>query len=146
MLTKKIQISTDKARLNIDFIHTELAKKYWSVGIPRSIVETAIANSMCFGVYLKEDRQQIGFARVITDFATFAYLADVFILDQYQGQGFARQLLTEIQSHPNLQGLRRWMLITSDAHELYKQFGFTALAHPERLMEISLPLSIYQTP
>jgi N-acetylglutamate synthase-like GNAT family acetyltransferase len=140
---EKIVISADKGELNIDFIHTELAKKYWSQGIPRSTVETAIANSMCFGVYVGE-KQQIGFARVVTDYATFAYLADVFILEEFQGRGYAKRLIAEIKTHPQLQGLRRWMLITRDAHSLYQQFGFTALAHPERAMEHTNP-TIYQT-
>ncbi|PRC93686.1 GNAT family N-acetyltransferase [Solimicrobium silvestre] len=141
MTSPEIQISSDKAKLNIDFIHAELACKYWSIGIPRSIVETAIAHSLCFGVYLNES--QIGFARVTSDVATFAYLSDVFILDQYQGQGYAKRLISEIQAHPQLQGLRRWMLMTQDAHSLYTQFGFKALAHPERAMEKNQP-NIYQ--
>lgn len=132
----KIQITTDKSQLQVEFIHAELTKQYWSIGIPRSVVVASIANSMCFGIYLEENQQQIGFARVISDFATFAYLADVFVQKEFQGRGYAKRLLLEIMGHPNLQNLRRWMLATHDAHGLYQQFGFTPLAHPNRLMEI----------
>lgn len=142
-----ILISSDKSKLNIDFIHAELAQKYWSLGIPRTVVETAIANSLCFGVYLQNTLdgtpQQIGFARIVTDYATFAYLADVFILEVFQGQGYAKRLIADIKTHPQLQNLRRWMLFTKDAHDLYRQFGFTALTHPERAMEHANP-TIYQ--
>jgi N-acetylglutamate synthase-like GNAT family acetyltransferase len=144
-LNTLIQISTDKSKLNLDFIHAELTKQYWSVGIPRDLVETAMANSLCFGVYLTETQQQIGFARVTTDFATFAYLSDVFIQAPFQGQGYAKILMAAIKAHPQLQGLRRWMLMTRDAHNLYAQFGFTALANPTRAMEINHP-TLYQTP
>ncbi len=140
-----IDISTDKSKLNLDFVHAELSQQYWSLGIPRATVEKAIANSLCFGVYLTESQQQIGFARVTTDFATFAYLADVFIQTDYQGRGYAKTLIAAIKAYPDLQGLRRWMLITRDAHNLYKQFGFTPLANPGRAMEITQP-NIYQTP
>jgi N-acetylglutamate synthase-like GNAT family acetyltransferase len=141
--TETIAISADKSKLNIDFIHAELAQKYWSAGIPRAVVETSIENSLCFGVYLEKSGQQIGFARVITDCATFAYIADVFIQDAFQGRGYAKRLIADIKAHPQLSGLRRWMLITRDAHGLYKQFGFSALAHPERAMEQTNP-GIYQ--
>lgn len=141
--TTKIVISSDKSKLNIDFVHTELAKKYWSLGIPRPVVETAIANSLCFGLYLDQTEQQIGFARVVSDLATFAYLADVFVIETYQKQGLGKRLVAEIKAHPQLQGLRRWMLMTKDAHDLYKQFGFTALANPDRAMEQNNP-TIYQ--
>jgi GNAT superfamily N-acetyltransferase len=143
-LSQNIIISADRSRLDMDFTHAELSNKYWSKGIPRPVFEKSVANSLCFGVYLSETGQQIGFARVITDYATFAYVADVFILEQHQGQGMAKRLMAEIKAHPDLQGLRRWMLITRDAQTLYRQFGFTALAHPERAMEQTNP-TIYQT-
>lgn len=139
-----ILINSDRTQIDIDFVHRELAQKYWSLGIPRSVVEAAIANSLCFGVYVEETQKQIGFARVVTDYATFGYLADVFILEAFQGQGYAKRLIAEIKAHPQLRGLRRWMLITRDAHSLYKQYGFTSLAHPERAMEHNNP-TIYQT-
>jgi GNAT superfamily N-acetyltransferase len=142
---QSIYISTDKTKLDIDLIHSELGNKYWSPGIPRPVVETAVANSLCFGVYLESNHQQVGFARVISDFATFAYLSDVFILEQFQGQGFAKRLLSDIRAHPSLHGLRRWLLSTRDASGLYQQFGFTALAHPESLMEVYQP-HIYKKP
>ena len=115
-------------------------ESYWARGIPRELVERSIANSMVFGAYLPgpdepKDRQ-IGFARVVTDRATFAYLADVFVLTPYRGHGIAKQLLIAIQAHPDLQGLRRWMLATADAHTLYEQFGFSPPSKPQTLMEL----------
>lgn len=136
-------ISDDKSRLNIDVIHGFLKGSYWSPGIPRNIVERAIRESLCFGVYSGSD--QIGFARVVTDKATFAYLADVFILEPHRGKGLSKKLMAFISSHPDLQGLRRFILATSDAHGLYAQFGFTALANPQVYMEIMRP-DVYQLP
>ena len=134
-LLAEYEISTDPHRLNVEVIHTFLAEdSYWSPGIPRSIVERAIENSLCFGVYDGDD--QIGFARVVSDFATFAYLADVFILEQYRERGLGKELMASVMAHPDLQGLRRWSLATRDAHGLYTQFGFTALENPSRMMEI----------
>ncbi len=127
-------ISTDASRLQLDAIHAYLARSYWSPGVPRDVVARAIANSMCFGVYL--DGAQVGFARVVTDKATFAYLADVYVLEAHRGQGLSKRLVETIQAHPDLQGLRRFMLATRDAHGLYAQFGFRPLGVPERLMEI----------
>jgi GNAT superfamily N-acetyltransferase len=115
-------------------------ESYWACGIPRELVERSIANSMVFGAYLpgrsEPKERQIGFARVVTDQATFAYLADVFVLKPYRGQGIAKQLLIAIQAHPDLQGLRRWMLATADAHTLYEQFGFASPLKPQNLMEL----------
>ncbi len=130
-------ISCDRALLNIPLIHEYLTTSYWSSGIPRAVVERAIEHSLCFGVYC--DSRQVGFARVITDQATFAYLADVFILEPHRGQGLSKRLMTDISAHPSLQGLRRFVLATRDAHGLYAQFGFTPLADPSRLMERFCP-------
>ena len=130
-------ISTDPARLDLTVIHGYLTQSYWSPGIPRDVVERAMANSMCIGLY--RGAEQVGFARVVTDRATFAYLADVFVLEPHRGKGLSKRLMAFIQSHPDLQGLRRFMLGTKDAHGLYKQFGFTELANPARMMEILQP-------
>jgi N-acetylglutamate synthase-like GNAT family acetyltransferase len=136
-------ISTDRARLDIDVIHGFLSQAYWSEGIPRAILERAIRNSLCFGVYV--DGAQVGFARVITDRATFAYLADVFIMESHRRRGLSKFLMQVIMAHPDLQGLRRFSLGTRDAHGLYRQFGFEAPRMPERLMEI-LDLGVYKRP
>lgn len=130
-------ISTDPHRLDVAAIHAYLTTSYWSPGIPRSVVERALANSLCFGLY--RGAQQVGFARVITDRATFAYLADVFILEPHRRQGLSKWLMECINSHADLQGLRRFMLATRDAHGLYQQFGFTQLANPARMMEVVRP-------
>ena len=138
------EISTNKQRLDIDIIHKFLAEdSYWSPGIPRATVERAIENSLCFGVY--HGAAQIGFGRVVTDKATFALLADLFILKGHRGKGLSKLLMRHIIAHEDLQGLRRLLLLTSDAHGLYRQFGFTALGSPSRFMEILRP-DIYQTP
>jgi GNAT superfamily N-acetyltransferase len=134
-------ISTDPAKLDLDVIHGFLSRAYWSEDVPRSTLERAIRNSLCFGVYV--DGRQAGFARVVTDRATFAYIADVFILEPHRGRGLSKQMMGVIRSHPDLQGLRRWSLATRDAHGLYSQFGFTPLQMPERHMEI-LHLEIYK--
>ena len=131
------RISTDRQRLDIALIHEFLSQAYWSPGVPRGIVERGIGNSLCFGVY--HGAQQVGFARVITDQATFAYLADVFVVQAHRGKGLAKWLVETILQHPDLQGLRRFLLATRDAHSLYGQFGFAPLAEPARLMEIHRP-------
>jgi GNAT superfamily N-acetyltransferase len=134
-------ISTNPAWFDLDVIHHFLSEhSYWARGIPRDVVARSIANSLCFAVYTSAaapdpDRRQVGFARVTTDRATFAYLADLFILPQHRGRGLSKRLMEEILAHPDLQGLRRWMLATADAHELYRKFGFAPLAHPERFMQ-----------
>jgi len=130
-------ITTDRARLDVRAIHAFLTTSYWSPGVPLDIVERAIANSLCFGI-LKQG-QQVGFARVVSDKATFAYLADVYVLDGHRGQGLSKRLMTTILAHPDLQGLRRFLLATKDAHGLYRQFGFSELANPERMMAIHHP-------
>ena len=127
-------ISDAEHLLCLDVIHKFLAQSYWAEGIPKELLERAIANSLCFGVY--EGARQIGFARVISDYATFAYLADVFVLEEHCGKGLSKRLMEMIMSHPRLQGLRRWHLVTRDAHGLYQQYGFLALANPVRHMEI----------
>jgi GNAT superfamily N-acetyltransferase len=127
-------ISTDGRRLDRDAIHDFLRKSYWAAGIPRDVLDRSIDHALCFGLY--EGPRQVGFARVITDRATFAYLSDVYILEEYRGRGLATWLMEAVLEHPDLQGLRRWMLATQDAHGLYRKVGFTELAHPERLMEM----------
>ncbi|WP_062268501.1 GNAT family N-acetyltransferase [Endozoicomonas arenosclerae] len=134
-------LSTDKALLKIDLIHEFLNNSYWAAGIPRSVVEQSVEHSMCFGLY--QDDRQIGFARVISDHATFAYLSDVFILPEMRGLGLSKWLMECIQSIESLQGIRRFMLATADAHGLYEQFGFQSLEKPERIMEIMVS-DIYQ--
>jgi GNAT superfamily N-acetyltransferase len=131
------EISTDKTRLDIDLIHQFLATSYWAAEIPREIVERSIRHSLCFGVYRLSS--QIAFARVISDFTTFAYLADVFVLPEHRGRGVSKLLMQTILSHPDLQGLRRFVLATQDAHGLYAQFGFEPLANPSDFMTIHRP-------
>ncbi|HTS38673.1 MAG TPA: GNAT family N-acetyltransferase [Candidatus Solibacter sp.] len=128
-------VSTDRERLDLDVIHGFLTTSYWAKGVPRETVARAIEHSLCFGVYTVSG-SQVGFARVISDFATFAYLADVFILESHRGQGLGKLLMESIKQHPKLQGLRRFTLSTRDAHSLYAQFGFAPLQWPERYMEI----------
>jgi GNAT superfamily N-acetyltransferase len=119
-------ISTDVSKLNVDTIYQYLSEEsYWAKGIPRAVVEKSIANSLCFGVYSNDE--QIGFARLVTDEATFAYLGDVFILPQHRGKGLSKFLMETIHAHPELQNLRRWWLGTKDAHGLYEQFGWTRI-------------------
>jgi GNAT superfamily N-acetyltransferase len=130
-------ISTDKRRLDSDVIHEFLTRCYWAAGISREIVARSIENSLCFGIYRND--QQVGFARVISDYATFAYVADVFVLEAFRGKGLSKLLIRCIVEHPDLQGLRRWVLGTKDAHALYAQFGFTPLGSPERFMELHNP-------
>ena len=126
-------ITTDPSRLDIAAIHAFLSRSYWSPGVSIQVVERAIANSLAFGI-LRGD-EQVGFGRVITDKATFAYLADVYVLGAHRGKGLAKRLLESIQAHDDLQGLRRFLLATRDAHSLYAQFGFRELEHPSRMME-----------
>lgn len=133
-MSTALRISTDKRELDRELIHRFLSTEaYWSRGIPRATVEQAIAGSLCFGGYL--DGQQVAFARVVTDGATFGYLADVFVLPEHRGQGHSKALMAAVMAHPQLQGLRRFSLATSDAHGLYAGFGFAAPARPQTLME-----------
>jgi GNAT superfamily N-acetyltransferase len=127
-------VSTDPARLDVTAIHDFLCNKsYWAQGVPFEVVNKALANSLCFGLYAGSE--QIGLARVITDRATYLYLCDVYVLESRRGNGLGRWLIECVISHPDLQGLRRMSLVTADAHRLYAQFGFVALATPERYME-----------
>jgi GNAT superfamily N-acetyltransferase len=130
----KLTVTTDRARFDRDVIQRFLGSSYWAENIPRSTVDKSIDSSLCFG--LLEDNRQIGFARVVTDRATIAYLADVFVLPEHRGAGLGKWLIECVMSHPELQGLRRWVLATRDAHGLYRQFGFTPLKRPEIFMEI----------
>lgn len=130
-------ISTDAAKLDLDVIHEFLSRAYWCEGIPRQTLERGIRNSLCFGVYA--EGRQVGFARIISDRATFAYLADVFILETHRGRGLSKWMMQVIMAHPDLQGLRRWSLGTKDAHGLYSQYGFAPPKFPDRLMEIYDP-------
>jgi GNAT superfamily N-acetyltransferase len=134
LLPEGYDISTEPALLNLDVIHGFLAQSYWAKAIPKPLVERSIKNSLCWGVY--HHAIQIGFARVVTDRATFAYLCDVFILPEHRDRGLSKALVATISAHPDLQGLRRWMLVTIDAHGLYEQFGFKLVSQPERHMEI----------
>jgi N-acetylglutamate synthase-like GNAT family acetyltransferase len=127
------EITTDPERIDVAAVHAFLHDSYWAKGIPRETVVNSIRNSLCFGLY--RGKQQAGFARVVTDRATYAYLADVFVLPEYRGRGLSKWLMECIVAHPDLQGLRRWTLATRDAHRLYQQFGFRPLATPERWME-----------
>lgn len=128
-------ISTDKRKLDIDSIHEFLSTKaYWSLNIPKETVRKSIENSLCFGLY--DGEKQVGFARVISDFATIAYLGDVYVLEQYRGHGLSKWLMETVMSHPQLQGLRRWILLTGDAHGLYRKFGWTDIADPTLWMEL----------
>jgi len=137
-------ISTDKELLDIPMIHQYLSKEsYWSKGIPQEVVRRSIENSLCFGVYM--GKQQVGFARIISDFATYAYLADVFILPEHRGKGLSKKLVETIVEYPELQGLRRWVLATADAHGLYARYGFTPMSKPERWMEKHNP-DVYSNP
>jgi GNAT superfamily N-acetyltransferase len=130
-------ISTDPARLDLQAIHTYLSRAYWSEGIPIDTVAKAIEGSLCFGLF--DGSRQIGLARVITDKATFAYLCDVYVLEEYRGQGLGKWLMDAVRLHPDLQNLRRFVLVTRDAHGLYEQFGFTTLTQPRLYMEIARP-------
>ncbi len=132
-----ITVDTDPARLDLAVVHGFLAESYWAKGIPLETVRRSIRNSLCFGLY--EAGHQIGFARVVSDRATFAYLADVFVLESHRGRGLGKLLMDAVVAHPDLQGLRRWMLATRDAHGLYAQFGFTPLPSPERFMQLHDP-------
>ena len=127
-------VSTDPARLDLDVIHKFLTNCYWAKGVPREVVARSIEHALCFGVY-DGSGAQVAFARVISDYATIAYVGDVFVLDSHRGRGLGKWLMECITQHPALQGLRRWILTTRDAHELYSQVGFTPVKFPERYME-----------
>ena len=126
-------ITTEKGRLDLETIHSFLKTSYWALGIPAETVRRSVENSLTFGLFA--DEGQVGFARVVTDYATFAYLADVFVLESYRGRGLGKWMMEVVFSHPELQGLRRWMLATRDTHELYREYGFTELEAPRIFME-----------
>ena len=126
-------INVDPARLQFDVIHRFIGQSYWASGIPRETMARAIANSICVGAYC--DTVQVGFARVVTDRATFAYLADVFVVPDHGGKGLAKAMVHALHDHPELQGLRRWMLATSDAHGVYAALGWQPLAQPDLFMQ-----------
>lgn len=130
-------ISTDPARLDMDAICDFLTRAYWANTRPRERTELAIQNSLVFGMY--ESSRQIGLARVVTDYSIFAYLCDVFIDEEYRAHGLGKWLIQTIMEHPDLRDVRRWLLVTSDAHGLYKQYGFTSIEKPERWMQIFKP-------
>lgn len=129
-------ISDEPARLQVDAIHAYLTRSYWAAGIPRAIVAQSVANSLCLGIYAPpEHREQVGLVRVITDFTTFAYLCDVYVLEPHRGRGLSKAAMDLLMSHPRLQGLRRMQLVTQDAHGLYARYGFNVVAEPARHME-----------
>jgi GNAT superfamily N-acetyltransferase len=136
-VNQEFEISTDPSRLDIEVIHGFLRASYWAEGRSRSVVERSIRHSLCFGVYLAD--RQVGFARVVSDHAVFAYLMDVFVIPEFRGQGISKTLMRAVLGHPELQGLRLFLLGTKDAHGLYAQFGFRPLAEPGRWMAIHDP-------
>ncbi len=135
------KISSDKKNMNIKVIHDYLSRSYWSKDIPLKIVQKAIDNSLCFGVFLEEE--QVGFSRIVTDSATFAYIADVFILEEHQAKGLSKWLMNTMLNHPEVKNIRRILLATRDAHGLYKQFDFKELSSPQFFMELHRP-NIYK--
>jgi GNAT superfamily N-acetyltransferase len=139
------EISTDPGRLDVGYIHSFLRTSYWSPGIPRAVVEQAIANSLPFGVY-SASGGQVGFARAITDYATYAYVADLFVDSDHRRRGLGKFLVTCILAHPQLRGLRRWALATADAHGLYQQFGFAPARQPHIHMFIERPATELWSP
>lgn len=142
--TSAYEVSTDPARLDVNAIHAFLSTTYWSPGIPLELVHRAVANSVCVGAY--ESNTQVGFARVVTDKATFAYLADVYVLEAHRGKGLSKAMVSALLELRDLQGLRRTLLVTRDAHGLYASFGFTPLASPSRFMERHNPNVYALTP
>jgi GNAT superfamily N-acetyltransferase len=126
-------VTTDPAKIDREIVYRFLSQSYWARGIPRAVLERALANSLCFSLF--DGEEQVGFARVVTDRASFAYLADVFVLPSHRGRGLSKLLMETIVAHPDLQGLRRWVLVTADAHGLYARYGFTPLAKGDGYME-----------
>ena len=133
----EVELSFDRARIDVEAAHAFLSKSSWARDIPIATLRKALENSLCIAAFV--DRQQVGVARAVTDYATFAYIADVYVLDAHRGRGISRQMIAAVLAHPQMQGLRRLMLVTRDAHGLYEKFGFTALAHPTRVMERHRP-------
>jgi N-acetylglutamate synthase-like GNAT family acetyltransferase len=135
---QNVEVSTSRERLDVDVVHSFLTSCYWAKGIPRKVVERSIEHALCFGVY-DGDGAQVGFARVISDFATIAYVGDVFVIETHRGRGLGKWLMQCITGHPALRNLRRWILTTRDAHGLYSQVGFTPVKAAERFMELHQP-------
>lgn len=133
----EFEIDTDAGRLDLALVHRFLAASYWATGISRELVARSIERSLCFGLYHGE--RQIGFARIVSDFTTFAYMSDVFVLEDFRDQGLGHWLVDTVMAHPELQGLRRWCLVTRSAHAFYERHGFERTRHPERWMEIVEP-------
>jgi GNAT superfamily N-acetyltransferase len=131
------EISFDASRIDVEAAHAFLSSTYWAPGIPLSVLRKAIDNSLCVAAFI--DGKQVAFARAVTDRATFAYIADVYVLDAHRGKGISRAMVSALLAHPELQGLRRLMLATRDAHGLYEKFGFGPLANPARMMEVHRP-------
>jgi GNAT superfamily N-acetyltransferase len=136
-------ISTDPARLDMEGVYAYVSNSYWAHGIPRDVFDRSVRHALCFGIY--EGARQVGFARVVTDFATVAYVGDVFVLEPWRGRGLSRWLMEVISTHPELQGFRRWILLTRDAHGLFEKFGFTPLGSPDRWME-KWAADVYKAP
>ena len=135
-------VSDDPSRLDFKAMHAYLRRSYWAKDIPLEIVERAARGSLCIGTY-DANGAQVGLARFVSDFATFAYVCDVYVLEEHRGKGLSKAMMAMASEHPKLQGLRRWTLVTLDAHGLYEQFGFRAVANPERFMERAVP-NIYK--
>lgn len=127
-------ISDEPARLDVDAVHAYLGRSYWAEDIPREIVDRALANSLCVGIYAPSG-EQVGLVRLVTDYATFAYVCDVYVLETHRGRGLSKAAMNAVMSHPRLQGLRRMQLVTQSAHGLYARYGFNVVAQPERHME-----------
>ena len=133
----ELRISSDPADVDLDAVHAFISRSYWAEGIPRETLARAIANSIPFSALL--DGRQVGFARLVTDRATFAYLADVYVLEECRGRGYGKRLMEAVMAHPDVQGIRRFLLVTRDAHALYRPFGFVPVVAPDRHMEITRP-------
>jgi GNAT superfamily N-acetyltransferase len=139
------RLTDDPARLDPAAVHAYLVRSYWCENIPRAVVERAMQNSLCLGIYTSAG-EQVGLVRVVTDYATFAYLCDVYVLEPHRGRGLAKAAVALLDTHPRLQGLRRWQLVTQDAHGLYEPFGFSVVKRPERHLEKCDPDVYRRTP
>jgi ribosomal protein S18 acetylase RimI-like enzyme len=133
----RYSVTADRARIDVDAVHAFLTRSFWARGIAKELVAKSIQHSLCFGVF--DGQAQVAFARVVTDYSTYAYLCDVYVLEEYRGKGLGVWMMESVMAHPDLQGLRRFQLVTRDAHGLYARFGFKAPDHPERQMEIFRP-------
>lgn len=148
MMKMDYSITTDKDKMSIDAIHEYLSRSYWAENVPKNVIAKAVENSLCFAVIAHDEEgneSQVGFARLITDMATFAYLADVYVLEEHRGNGLSKMMMEQIVKHPQLQGLRRIMLATRDAHGLYEKYGFTPLTDQTMFMQLWTPNVYRQT-